>query len=393
MKRLGILALVASAAFFASSFAAAQDDYLPLVQEETISIVRADLSKIDGQQLSKLFQKTAAGVVDAFVQDKEQADQLKQALPLVGMMIAQNVATYVKPLQEVGVKYVYAVIEQPKDDALLYPYLAIPTKDLSKEQVAKLRDCLKELNQALNSSIKYRFERNGFMIVLLIPNTVEADEAKAYAKNRFAKFNTVEKPEFAKGFKAGDPNAAFVSVSLSSRNDAMIQKQLDSVATMLDSAEGAEEVAEVVKNSLNEFNALSKEASKCVSFAAVSVNLDAPSVSSKIQAKSADAAKKYVELNKVKAKEAYSKLLAGLLESKTISETPIAENVEELESLLNELYDVFSQYEADGDVIALKYDENFFNNSKPTFDKVVAFVAKLVEKAKEAAEAEEATEE
>jgi len=388
MRRFGVLSLVASAAFFAVGFAVAQDDYLPLVQEETISIVRTDLSKLDGQNISRQVQKLATSAIDAFVNDKDQAKQAKETIPLIGVMVAQNFATYVKPLQEVGVTNVYFVIDQGSEDNILYPYFAIPTRDLSKEQVTKIRDSLKELNQALNSSIKYRFERNGYMIVLIIPSVVDADEAKTYARNRFAKFNTVEKPEFAEGFKMADPNAAVVAATLNSRDEEAIQKQLDNFATIIDSTE-AEDIAEPMKNSINKFNELGKAMSEYVSFGVTSFNLDDLSVATRLQAKSADDAQKYVDLVRGGVKDEYSKMIAGIVNSESVSESPYAEDVKELEGILNELYDVFATSKVDGSVISWTFDEQFFNDARPTFDKVIAFATKHIEKIQAAADVQE----
>ena len=182
MKRFVLLALAAVSAFATLAPAKAQE-YAPLIQKETVSVGRINLDKLDADNLSAQAQKVASAAIDYFVEDKEKANEFKESLSLAKVMITGYFATAVQPLKDAGVKNVYVVVEQSDDpDETLYPYLAIPTESLTKDQLDGARNAMKNLNQQLGSVLKYRFVRNGFFYTLIVPDDADDDEVKAYVK-------------------------------------------------------------------------------------------------------------------------------------------------------------------------------------------------------------------
>ena len=97
MKRLVLLALAAVSAFALLSPAKAQE-FAPLVQKDTVSLVRVNLDKLDADNLSSQAEKLANSVIDFFVDDAKQAEVTKQVVPLAKALIAGYFGSIVQPL-------------------------------------------------------------------------------------------------------------------------------------------------------------------------------------------------------------------------------------------------------------------------------------------------------
>lgn len=394
MKRFAVLALAVLTTFGFVAAANAQTAVAPLVTKDATTIVRVDLSQISGPQLSETTQKLAGAAIDYFVADAEKAQELKEASPLLGMFAAQYAEMYLSPLQDAGVAEFYVIVDKAADaEKPAYPYVAIPIADLSKDETDAIREALKDLNGQLNGALKYRFARFGFMIVPFIPETVDADEAKAYVKERFAKIAKVDDAVFAEGFAKLGTGALVSAVGLATDVDPNAQAQIDEALEQLATLGGdaPEGLADFVQKSLD----WNKKFAELHRYGAFKIDLNALEVVSVVETKSPEAAQEYLALvDEVKAE-------TTAFVEKTIDEqlakNADAENVpskEDLVSLKNDLKAVVDAFlgaiKADGATLTWKLDEQFFVDAKPAFDQLVKGVADIQVKI---APAEEALEE
>ena len=379
MKRFAALALAVLTTFGFVAAANAQTAVAPLVTKDATTIVRVDLSQINGPQLSETTQKLVGAAVDYFVADAEKAQELKEASPLLGMFAAQYAEMYLSPLQDAGVAEVYVIVDKAADaEKPAYPYAAIPIAGLSQEETNEIRDALKTLNNQLNGALKYRFARFGFMIVPFIPETVDADEAKNYVKERFGKIAKADDAVFAEGFAKLGTGAAVSVVGLATDVDpaaqAQIDETLDSLATL--GADAPEGLADFVQKSLD----WNKKFAELHRYGAFKIDLNALEVVSVVETKSPEAAKEYLALvDEVKkdttafVEKALDAQLAANEENKLTQDEAAL-----LKDDVKALVDAFlGAMKADGATLTWKLDGQFFADSKPVFDKLAADALEL----------------
>ena len=394
MKRFLSLALAVLTTFGFVAAANAQTAVAPLVTKDATTIVRVDLSQLDGAQLSQTAQKLAGAAIDYFVADAEKAQELKEASPLLAMFAAQYAEMYVSPLKEAGVAEFYVIVDKAVDaENPAYPYVAIPIADLSDDDVAAVRDALKTLNNQLNGALKYRFARFGFMIVPFIPETVDADEAKAYVKERFGKIAKVDDAVFAEGFAKLGTGALVSAVGIATEADPAAQAQIDEALEQLATlgADAPEGLADFVQKSF----ALNQKFVELTRYGAWKLDLNALEIVGIVETKSAQAAQDYLALVDEVKKETTAfvekTLDAKLAELEGEENVPSKEEVDPLKNGLKDVVDaLLGAIKADGATLTWKLDEQFFVDAKPVFDKLVEGVADLQVKV---APAEEALEE
>lgn len=372
MKRFLSLALAVLTTFGFVAAANAQTAVAPLVTKDATTIVRVDLSQLDGAQLSQTAQKLAGAAIDYFVADAEKAKEMKNAAPLVGMFAAQYAEMYVAPLKEAGVAEFYVIVDKAVDaENPAYPYVAIPIADLSQDEVAAVRDALKTLNGQLNGALKYRFARFGFMIVPMIPETVDADEAKAYVKNRFGKIAKVDDAVFAEGFAKLGTGAVVSAVGIATEADPAAQAQIDDALATL-GADAPEGLADFVQKSF----ALNQKFVELTRYGAWKLDLNALEIVGIVETKSAQAAQDYLALVDEVKKETTAfveKTIDAQLATVEDENKPTQEDVDLLKSDLGAVVDAFlGAIKADGATLTWKLDEQFFVDAKPVFDKLVA---------------------
>ncbi len=383
---LAAASLLTSLLFVGATFA--QGDYAPLVQKETISIVRVNLDNVDSEKISSAVKKVGTAAVDYFVADNEEAANAKQIIPIVGIFASQFFGTNVQPFKDAGVNEFFFVVDQPEDaNKTLYPYVAIPVKNLTDAQKKDLRAAVGAINQQIpeNSEItlKYRFEREGFLFVLIVPASVSTDEVKAYMKGRFTKIATVEKEEFDDGFGALDSNAFLSGVTLNAQNDEIAEKQFEKVFEQLEDNPILGDHSDALKETLLRFNDVSKSLSEKVQYNFWYASLDSLELVSKIKAKSADDAKAYVDAVKNVVLPEIDKAMEEILKVGLDStEVELGEEEKELVQKIFDkiktLIDTFVQFNIDDSVITWKMDEKFWVENKPVFDDIVKFVREEV---------------
>ncbi|MBP3531779.1 MAG: hypothetical protein J6K25_11455 [Thermoguttaceae bacterium] len=370
MKRFAALALAVLTTFGFVAAANAQTAVAPLVTKDATTIVRVDLSQLDGPQLSQTAQKLAVAAIDYFVPDAEQAKEMKNAAPLVGMFAAQYAEMYVAPLKEAGVAEFYVIVDKAVDaENPAYPYVAIPIADLSQDEVAAVRDALKTLNGQLNGALKYRFARFGFMIVPMIPETVDADEAKAYVKNRFGKIAKVDDAVFAEGFAKLGTGAVVSGVGIATDADPAAQAQIDETLEQLGAA-APEGLGDFVQKAL----AWNKDFVELTRYGAWKLDLNALEIVSVAEAKSPEAAQKYLALVDEVKKEttAFVEItIDAQLATVEDENKPAQEDVDLLKGDVIAVVDAFlDAIKANGSTLTWKLDEQFFVDAKPVFNKL-----------------------
>ncbi len=384
MKRLVLLALAAVSAFALLSPAKAQE-YAPLVQKDTVSLVRVNLDKLDADNLSSQAEKLANSAIDFFVDDAKQAEETKQVVPLAKALIAGYFGSIVQPLKDAGVSTLYFVIEQSEDsDETLYPYIGIPTESLSKDQLQEARDAMKAINQQVNSALKYRFVRNGVFYTLIVPTDADDDEVKTYVKERFTKITPVEKPEFAEGFKIADPNAAISGVTLSSKNETLAASQLDTIFSQLDEAEGiSDEIADKIKDSLKYVSDLNLKCADLVKFNVWDVNIDNLEIVSRTVANSEADAKEYANLMNGELKDKIGEVIDFAF-TKAMEEAEDSdvtkEEANELADAVKDVVGLFLKYDVDGATLSWKMNGEFWTNNKSVLDNLASKVSVVAEK-------------
>ena len=394
MKRLASLASALLTTFVFVAAANAQTPVAPIVSKDATTIVRVDLSQLDGPKLSQTAQKVAVAAIDYFVPDAERAKELKNAAPLIGMFAAQYAEPYVAPLQEAGVAEFYVVVDKARDaENPAYPYVAIPIDGLSKEETDAIRDALKDLNGQLGGLLKYRFARFGFMIVPIIPDSVDAADAKAYVKARFTKIEQADDAVFAEGFQRLGTGAVVSSVGIATDADPAAQAQIDETLEKL-GADAPEGLADFVQKSLT----YNEKFAELIRYGAWKLDLNALEIVGLVETKSPEAAQKYLALVDDVKKETTAfveKTIDDQLATAEADNKPTQEDVDLLKSDLGAVVDAFlDAIKTDGATLTWKLDEQFFVDAKPVFDKLLedatAIQKKLTPPEDEEAETEDA---
>lgn len=395
MKRLASLASALLTTFvFVVAAANAQTPVAPIVSKDATTIVRVDLSQLDGSKLSQTTQKVAVAALDYFVPDAERAKELKNAAPLVGMFAAQYAELYVAPLQKAGVAEFYVIVDKARDaEHPAYPYVAIPIDGLSKEETDAIRGALKDLNGQLGDLLKYRFARFGFMIVPIIPDSVDAADAKAYVKARFTKIDRADDAVFAEGFQRLGTGAVVSSVGIATDADPAAEAQIDETLEKL-GANAPEGLADFVQKSLT----YNEKFASLIRYGAWKLDLNALEIVGLVETKSPEAAQEYLALVDEVKKETTAFVEKAIDDQiATIEDAekkPSQDKIDLLKSDLVAVVDAFlALLKADGATLTWKLDKQFFVDAKPVFDKLAAdgiAIQAEIAPAEEAENAEEA---
>lgn len=393
MKHFANWALAVLTSFICAGSLIAQD-YAPLIQKDTISITQVNLSNLTSEELVDSIQKIGSAAIDYFMPETDNS-QMKESLPIISMIAEQAFVTNIQPLKEAGAEKIYFVVDQPKDSSVtLYPYLAVPTQDMSDTQKKQLRDAFSLLNKQIPEgsqfTLKYRLDRNGFYFVLLVPTELSTDEVKTYTKKHFAKLNTVQKPEFTAGFEAIDPNAVFSSVSLIAQNDEIVSNQLEKAFAQIDEIPNVDEFSNTLKDVITKLVELSNSMTSHVKYNYSYVSLKNLELVSCAQAKSEKDAEEYITSVNNKLLPTINEMLDKLWENlgKADENTP-KETLEDAKEHIKKLIGVFCQFDVQGTVITWKIDKDFWVDNKATFTEFVNFLKANIPSESEEAEFEE----
>lgn len=401
MKRLGISALSILTSFVCACVAYAQNDASGLIQKETVTVVKVDLTKIDSETLSGAVQKIGSAAIDYFVDEADKASEMKETLPFASLLVGQAFSEFVAPVQATGADAVYIVGEQPEEGTeALYPYVAVPTKGMTDAQKKELRDAFANINSKLSNeapfTLKYRFERNGYFFVLVVPSNLEQSEVKAYIKKRFTKIATVESPAFANGFNVVPSNAIVSGVQRIVVNTDLVAEQLEGAFAQLGAMTGNDDVVSKIESIVEKGSDLAAK----VDYNVFYVALDEPEVAVTFKAKSESDAQEYASgmnenfLVAFNAIVDYAVSMAMQTASENGAEGTDEEKakIEELKVEAGNLATLFVNFKAEGDLVTWKMNEKFWVDNKVAIKKFVEFVKGIAPKSDEEAdvEAEEA---
>ena len=233
------------------NFAPAQNnDFAPLVDEDTFSIAKVDLTQINFGTLPVQITAIANPFIDALVPVKEDREQMKKSLPMIiGMMSAQYAGVIEKFKQE-GVTSFY-IFFTPKQTKVSSCFIAFPAPGKSKDETAELRSLCNGLGD-MNINVRFPFTRHGFVIAPVI-NTEVTDDAviKSYLGKRFSKLAPVEKPFFAQSFAKKSDNCVTVACL---SDEAEMKKQVEEMKKkadeMLASGQDANKQFELLEKTL-----------------------------------------------------------------------------------------------------------------------------------------------
>lgn len=383
MKRLVLFALAIVSAFALPSAVKAQE-FAPLVQPETTSVTRFNLDKLDSSTLTSQAEKIANAALDFFVPDAEQAEEMKQAVPVVKLVLGQYLETYIQPLKDAGVRNFYLIVDKSDAPAeISYPYLAFPTSDLTEDQLSEVRNVMKTINQQVNSVIKYRFVRNNFFFVLITPaDDDNEDEIKAYVKKRFSKLNSVEKAEFTEGFEQVDPDAVIATVSVPAFSEEELTNAIAQVSSLLDATDTP--FGDEITDALESVGELGAKIQGHVRYVTTSVNLDQLEIVQKTNLKSEESTAEWQKLTNDVIDQIFSTL--SQVAEKALSDEDLNEfgvTVEEAQDILStveELTRACSATTAEGSAVVWKMNEQFWSDKKPIIkdltEKITALAAK-----------------
>ena len=205
----------------------------------------------------------------------------------------------------------------------------------------------------------------------VIPDSVDEAEAKAYVKERFQKMKTVERPEYADGFKLVDSENVFLSgVSLSAKNEKLAKSQVEQILSALDGLEESD-LADAVGEFVKYASETNLKCADLVKFSAWKVDLKELALATNIQAVSEDAAKEYA---KIMSGEFNDKLVAFLRDvyEKTAADSDFPKDaIQPTFDAALELVPLFTTYDVNGDALRWSLDAKFFETNKPLFDKLV----------------------
>lgn len=383
MKRLVLFALAIVSAFALPSAVKAQE-FAPLVQPETTSVTRFNLDKLDSSTLTSQAEKIANAALDFFVPDAEQAEEMKQAVPVVKLVLGQYLETYIQPLKDAGVRNFYLIVDKSDAPAeISYPYLAFPTSDLTEDQLSEVRNVMKTINQQVNSVIKYRFVRNNFFFVLITPaDDDNEDEIKAYVKKRFSKLNSVEKAEFTEGFEQVDPDAVIATVSVPAFSEEELTNAIAQVSSLLDATDTP--FGDEITDALESVGELGAKIQGHVRYVTTSVNLDQLEIVQKTNLKSEESTAEWQKLSNDVIDQIFSTL--SQVAEKALSDEDLNEfgvTVEEAQDILStveELTRACSATTAEGRAVVWKMNEQFWSDKKPLIEELTEKITALAAK-------------
>ena len=385
MKYFARAALALLALFVVGNIANAQTEYESLVRQDSVSITRINLDKLSAEQLSQVVQKVGNAAVDYFVDDKEQKDSVKKLLPIAGIFLSQFFESNVQPFKDAGVKDAYFVVDLPEDPAeTYYPYVAFPVASMNEQQKKDLRDAVSNVNKQIPESaeftLKYRFERNGFLFILVIPKDVDQSVVKEYMKNRFTTIEPAKDPFAKQAFDAIGPNVPLSGVNFKPQNSDFSANQISQLFKQLEGNEIFGDV-EGLKEKVTKLDEVSKKLQEKVQYSYWFVDVDNLEITSVVQANSPDDAKAYLNGIESDVVPLINEIIdAGSKISLGDEDAQLDDSEKDL--LLNlcehvkKLVVVFTKSTVKDSEVVWKLDESFWKENRATFTDFIDFVKK-----------------
>lgn len=273
----------------------------PLVDSNTIGIVRVDLRQVNIPLIQAFIANEAKDVVSKFKLD----DKTKEEWTMTAQGGITFGAAYVQPifntLQKEGkADELFVIVDKKAIDEHAYPFfVAIPIPESKpKEEIEILRKLL------VQNKMPVAFPRHGFMLGMPeIPDFMSKDEIMSFVRQRLANPSSEKRLDLNAALTASS-NLSSQSSSNSQSNPPMIQVVVGQVR-MLEEYFKMQEIPEEMLDSLPAQFKESMETQKKtqnllineLEFAALVIDIKTPDLKFMMKMKSESAAKDYIELS------------------------------------------------------------------------------------------------
>ena len=182
------------------SFVQAATDLSPILDSQTLAVVRVDLNQVDIPKIAAFFNEELKEIIPQFEPDKVTADQMLFMGQAGITYVVATVSPVVNSFRNDGkANEIFLILDKTARDERICPFfIAIPAKpDKPKAEVDTIRKLL------LQNQCPVTFHRHGFVVgIPMVPDYAEKDEITDFVRTRFAEPSSEKRPEFAEALDA-----------------------------------------------------------------------------------------------------------------------------------------------------------------------------------------------
>ena len=299
---LALLAFTASRAIIASA-----QEYAPLLQEDTVSVVKFNLERLDADALDREIDQFVAGVRACF--DVKEPDARYSRIEVSATL--KTILSYLQTLKERDVKRVYLVYNKRNDSPTnAFGCLAVPNSPVTAEDL-----------DALNPEGSFfGFDHNGTLCVPLDSWGGSAREEEYLHERFFPSETPTSRPEIEAGMNAVESEtASVVGVDLASSSGAwrktVVSRRLKGLLDFLQVGSFDEyyEIEGKIDRFVADLSNRVSAATKLVRYSAWSVDVENRRASVLVQANSEEDAARLREIVESSVKGELSEFTSAIL--------------------------------------------------------------------------------
>lgn len=369
--RIGLTLAFIVAALTSVVSSAFGQKYAPILQEDTIAVIRANVDHYDAERVADQIQQI---VNDSAVYFGIESEPKDVASELTNKIVSELGAFVLEPLQESGVKTFYCVINASKADLdSFYNYLAIPVSDMTDADVEAVKDALD-----LTS-----FEYSGFLVAPIIPGCKTEEDVKSFKEKHFSERTALSNTAFESGFAKVDADDAILAgVGLPLGEGFWKEEEIVEVAqSWIDETQrlfDGYDVKTPIDSFLDSLLACRRESVANLSYCAWSVNLDKPQALFALESNNAESAERYQRLVEGETLRNGKALFDALLTNAVEGERYVAEPealdafVKISKKTIGDALDVFVKFDRDESSLIWKLDAEFFFKNRKVLQGAVA---------------------
>ena len=279
--------LLGFALFYCGNLMAA--DLAPLVDSQTIAVVRVDLNQVDTERIMNFLNAEVRDIVPKIQPDQKEANQMMLTAHGGITFGAMYVQPILKTLRNEGkVDEIYVIVDKKAYIESQYPALiAIPTPaGKPKAEIDVIRKVM------LQNQLPIVFQRHGFMIgIPMMPGT-EKDDVMSFVRDRLANPSTEKRPEFAEAFQRSDIADDMIQIVIGNLSEFEELNALQANQEMLlqQALPEIKEIAELMAQS-------QKLTFEKLNYSIISLDIQKPELYSVSQMKDEVAAKEMLSIN------------------------------------------------------------------------------------------------
>lgn len=331
--------------------------FTPLVNQETSLILKINVNQFDLDSLVQGGMKAANNFIDSAITDKESANQVKVALPLMAAGYLGGLTSLFDSLKEAEISEFY-FISTPNCVEESPGYFAVPVGSKTKEDLADVQKSMMGL-KGFNIPLRNSFIRHGFLFSPVIAAPLSDDQFKSFIRREFKTLRPADRPEFSLAF-AEFPNAGLAYVFIG--NDKTMKQFTDSMAEINAGTKEAENagaiaLSETLLSELPEF-------ARLISYTVAALDQSESAFRIKVKLDSVNSAEK--------ANEIIGRIQTGIENAVNSSEEPFHEEIKEL---VKEITDVFLP-KIENDALEWRFDENFLSDHRPLMERYFELLEK-----------------